>query len=209
MKWVIVAVVVLVVLAVCVVAGCRMLASRDTAATLAVTAKAPGRVAIVFYSQSKVRNTALLAQWIQKHIGGDLIEVEPEVPYPEPYSETLKEANRERKAGTPRAIRPVPSLDGYEVVFVGSPIWYGTYAPALATFLKDNPLPGKTVIPFSTHGGGGAANFERDLKAACPGAKVLPGFTARASNQIERRLGVGLAAHHTEDDVVRWLNGLF
>ena len=209
MKWVIVAVVVLVVLAVCVVAGCRMLATRDTASTLAVTAKAPGRVAILFFSQSKVRNTALLAQWIQKHIGGDLIEITPEIPYPEPYSETLKEANRERKEGTARAIRPVPSLEEYEVVFVGSPIWYGTYAPPVATFLKDHPLAGKTLIPFSTHGGGGSANFERDLKTACPEAKMLPGVTARASNQIERRLGVGLAAHHTEDDVINWLNGIF
>ena len=47
------------------------------------------------------------------------------------------------------------------------------------------------------------------LKAACPEAKVLSGFTARGSNQIERRLRVGVTAHHTEDDVVRWLNGLF
>ena len=40
-------------------------------------------------------------------------------------------------------------------------------------------------------------------------AVVLEGFTARGSNQIERRLKVGVTAHHTEDDVVRWLNGLF
>jgi len=56
---------------------------------------------------------------------------------------------------------------------------------------------------------GGAPLFERDVKAACPEAKVLPGFTARGSNQIERRLRVGVTAHHTEDDVVRWLNGIF
>ena len=71
------------------------------------------------------------------------------------------------------------------------------------------PLAGKTVVPFCTHGGGGKGRFEQDVQTACPEAKVLKGFTARGSNQIERRLKVGVTAHHTEDDVVRWLNGLF
>ena len=174
-----------------------------------MTAKAPGRVAIVFYSQSKVRNTALIAKWIQKHLGGDLIEIETVEPYPEPYTLTLAAAEKERRSGQKRPIKPAPSLAAYDVVFLGTPIWYGSYAFPVEQFLKSNPLAGKTVVPFSTHGGGGAPLFARDVKAACPGAKVLEGFTARGSNQIERRLKVGVTAHHTEDDVVRWLNRLF
>ena len=166
-------------------------------------------MAIVYYSQSKVRNTALIAKWIQKHLGGDLIEIETVEPYPEPYTLTLAAAEKERRSGQKRPVKPVPSLAAYDVVFLGTPIWYGTYAFPVEQFLKSNPLAGKTVVPFSTHGGGGAPLFARDVKAACPGAKVLEGFTARGSNQIERRLKVGVTAHHTEDDVVRWLNGLF
>ena len=79
----------------------------------------------------------------------------------------------------------------------------------MATFLKSHPFAGKTLIPFSTHGGGGAPLVESDLKAACPEATVLKGFTARGSNQIERRLNIGVTSHHTEDDVVAWLNSLF
>lgn len=184
----------------------RLRAGRDTSATLAVTAKVPGRVAIVYYSQSKVRNTALIAQWIQKHVGGDLIEIKPVEPYPEPYAFTLAAAEKERRSGVKRPIRTVPSLAAYDVVFLGSPIWYGSCAFPVEQFLKANPLAGKTVVPFSTHGGGGAPLYERDVKAACPAAKVLAGFTARGSNQVERRLKVGVTAHHTEDDVVRWLN---
>ena len=187
----------------------RIRAGRDTSATVPCTAKVPGKVAIVYYSQSKVQNTALIAKWIQKHVGGDLIPIETVEPYPEPYFRTLTTATLERRNGKKRPIKPTPSLTKYDVVFLGTPIWYGTYAFPVELFLKANPLHGKTVVPFSTHGGGGAPLYERDVKAACPQAKVMPGFAARGSNQVERRLGAGVTAHHTEDDVVRWLNETF
>ena len=209
MTRIIVGIIILLLVAAGAAAALRLRAGRDTSATLAATAKVPGRVAIVYYSQSKVQNTARIAQWIQKHVGGDLIAIETVEPYPEPYTFTLATAEKERRSGKKRPIKPVPSLAAYDVVFLGSPIWYGTCAFPVEQFLKSNPLAGKTVVPFSTHGGGGAPLFERDVKAACPGAKVLAGFTARGSNQVERRLKVGVTAHHTEDDVVRWLNGLW
>ena len=187
----------------------RVRAGRDTSATIPCTAKVHGKVAIMYYSQSKVQNTALIAKWIQKYVGGDLIAIETVEPYPEPYFRTLATATLERRSGNKRTIKPLPSLEGYGEVFLGTPIWYGTYAFPVELFLKSNPLAGMTVAPFSTHGGGGAPLYERDGKSACPHARVLPGFTARGSNQIERRLGTGVTAHHTEDDVVRWLNAIF
>ena len=196
-------------LAVTAVVALRLRAGRDTSATIGLTAKVPGRVAIVYYSQSKVQNTALVARWIQKHVGGDLIAIETEKPYPEPYFRTLAAAELERRSGTFRPIKPTPDLAAYDIVFLGSPIWYGSCAFPVKQFLKAHPLAGKMVAPFSTHGGGGAPLYARDVKAACPEAKVLADFTARASNQVERRLKVGVTAHHTEDDVVRWLNGIF
>jgi len=187
----------------------RVRAMRDTDASTKFTGKIPGKVAIVYYSQSKGRNTEIVAKWIQKHVGGDLIAIETVEPYPNAYFSTLRAAESERKNGKYRPIKPVPSLDSYDVVFIGSPIWYGTYAFPVAQFLKNDPLAGKKVIPFSTHGGGGSANFERDIRNACPEATVLPEFTARGANQIERRMNIGVTAHHTEDDVVEWLNRLF
>ena len=209
MKIAIIAISVIVLVAI-VAVGCRLLGKhRRTEATVPLTAKVPGRAAIVYFSQSKVKNTALVAKWIQKHIGGELVEVIPVKPYPDAYFDTLKESNRERKEGTRREIQPVTIPEDCEVVFIGSPIWYGTFAPPIATFLKENPLAGKTVVPFCTHGGGGAGRFEQDVQSACPEAKVLKGFVARGSNQIERRLDVGVPSHHTEDDVITWLNGIF
>ena len=195
--------------AVCTIAGCRMFSKRSTDATIPLTAKLPGKAAVVCYSQSKVRNTATIAQWIAKHAGATLFVLEMAEPYPEPYFSTLKAAYKDFKAGTLPALKDIPDLDGYDVVFLGSPIWYGTYAMPVGTFLKANPLAGKTVAPFCTHGGGGAGRFAADLQKACPGAKLLEPLVIRGSNQIERRMGLGVSAHHTEDDVVEWLNRLF
>jgi uncharacterized membrane protein len=87
----IVAVVIAVVLA-CAVVGCRMFSKRSTEATIQLAAKPAGKIAIVYFSQSQVQNTALVAKWIQKHVGGDLVPLEMVTPYPEPYGETLKGA---------------------------------------------------------------------------------------------------------------------
>lgn len=194
---------------VCAVAGCMMFAKRDTKATIPLTAKPQGRVAIVYYSQSQVQNTALIAKWIQKHVGGDLFPLEMVEPYPEPYGDTLKVAGKHHKEGTHPPLKNIPDLAEYDIVFFGSPIWYGTYAPPVATFLDAGRLAGKTIAPFCTHGGGGAGHFFADVIQACPDAKVLDGLTIRGSNQIERRLGTGVTSHHTEDDVVEWLNRIF
>lgn len=200
---------IVVVAAIAVVAGCRILASRSTEATMALTAKLPGKVAVVYYSQSKVGNTATVAKWIAKHTGGELVPIEAVEAYPDAYGDTLKAAQKDMQNGGTRAIRAVPSLDGYDVVFIGSPIWYGTYAPPVAEFFKAHSLAGKTVVPFCTHGGGGAGRYFVDVRKACPAATVKEGLTIRGSNQIERRLGTGVTSHHTEDDVVNWLNTVF
>ena len=166
-------------------------------------------MAVVYYSQSKVRNTATVAQWIAKHTGGTLIELEMAEPYPEPYSATLKAVGKDFDAGTLPALKNMPNLDGYDVVFLGSPIWYGTYALPVGTFLKGNPLARKNVAPFCTHGGGGSGRFAADIRQSCPAARVLDGLSIRGSNQIERRMGLGVSVRHTENDVVAWLNRIF
>ena len=200
---------IVVVAAIAFVAGCRILANRSTEATVALTAKVPGKIAVVYYSQSKVGNTATVAKWIAKHTGGELVPLETVEAYPDAYGETLKAAKKDMENGGTRAIKAVPPLDGYDVVFIGTPIWYGTYAPPVAEFFKTHSFAGKTVVPFCTHGGGGAGRYFVDVRKACPAATVKEGLTIRGSNQVERRLGTGVTVHHTEDDVVNWLNALF
>ena len=170
--------------------------------------KPQGKVAVVFFSQSKVGNTRQIAEWIAEATGGDPVEIERAEPYPEPYGETLKAAQAEISSSTLPAIRPLAAnLSDYDVVFLGSPVWYGTYAAPVGSFLKATDLSGKTVIPFCTHGGGGEGRTFADIRKAVPAAKVvMPGFVARGSNQIERRIGVGVTRTTCKADVVNWLN---
>ena len=209
MKIVLIVAAVAAVVAILTFVGCRLYGSRETAATVELKARPQGKIAIVYYSQSKVQNTALVAHWIQKHTGGDLIPLELVTPYPDAYGDTLKAVQRDISEDRHPTLKSVPDLSGYDIVFIGAPIWYGTYATPLATFFDAQKLSGKTIAPFCTHGGGGCGRFFVDVKKACPAAKTLEGLTIRGSNQIERRIGTGVTAHSTEDDVVVWLNAIF
>lgn len=204
------AVVAIVVLAATLATGCMLLfREKKDDAPVALAWKPRGKVAVVFFSQSEVGNTRIVAEWIAEATGGELAEVAPLSPYPEPYGETLRVANAERADGTAPAIKPIAAaIDDCDTVFIGSPVWYGTFAAPVSTFLSDHSLAGKTVIPFCTHGGGGAGRTFEDIKAACPDSIVLPGFSARGSNQIERRIGVGVKRTTSKNDVVAWLNKL-
>lgn len=61
----------------------------------------------------------------------------------------------------------------YDTVFIGTPNWFNKVAPAVASFLADNDFSGKTVVPFCTHGGNGAARVAADLHNYLPDTQVV------------------------------------
>jgi hypothetical protein len=61
-------------------------------------------------------------------------------------------------------------------VFIGSPNWWDTIAPPVATFLSEYDLSGKTIVPFCTHGGGGLGRIGRDIARLCSQSTVLSSF---------------------------------
>ena len=131
-------------------------------------------------------------------------------PYPGGYSDVVKKAREDFNNNTFPAIVPFEkNLADYDVIFIGSPVWFGTYALRLATFLAGNDFRGKTIVPFATHGGGGAGRFYDDIRKNALGANIKPGFTAKGSNQIERRLGRGTKNKINKYDVIVWLNEVF
>lgn len=131
-----------------------------------------GRTLIVYYSWSG--NTRRVARIIHEIAGGDLIELEPVEPYPTSYSATLERARREIRAGLkPQLKTRIEGVENYDVVFIGSPNWWGTIAPPVTSFLSQYNLSGKTIAPFFTHGGGGLQKMLDDLKKLCPKSKIL------------------------------------
>lgn len=125
---------------------------------------------ILYYSYGG--NTQQIAQRIQQRLGGDLARIQPVVPYPEDYNAVVDQGKREVRDGTTPELQPLEVDPGdYDVVFLGTPVWWYTFAPAVKTFLVQNHLAGKTVHPFVTDGGWIGHTVE-DLAKACSGAKL-------------------------------------
>ena len=90
-------------------------------------------------------------------------------------------------------------MSQYDTVFIGGPVWWGTYPQVMFTFFKKHrdDLKGKTVIPFTTHEGSGLANCGNDVKKAFPGANVQKGFSI-----------YGHDVRDGKDKVIKWLKEL-
>lgn len=135
----------------------------------------PDRILIACYSWSG--NTRAAAEMIQKTTGGTLFEIKPAKPYPTDYRACVDQAKKEINSNFRPELAAGIDLKKYDVIFVGSPNWWGTMAPPVATFLTTHDLKGKTVVPFFTHGGGGMQRCETDVRKLCPESAVLKAAT--------------------------------
>jgi flavodoxin len=154
------------------------------------------KILIAYYSHSG--NTKEMAIQIQKVVGGDLFEIQTVKPYPSEYNVVTKQAKAEINKGYKPPIKSkVNNIAGYDIVFIGTPIWWGTMAPPVATFLSENNLSGKTIIPFCTHGSGGPSNFFIDT------AKLLP-----QSIIVDGKGLNGSSVKTSQNEVSEWLNSI-
>ncbi len=153
-------------------------------------------VLIVYYSQSG--NTKAVAEQIQAKFGGDLFEIALKTPYPEDEGETIEIVGRQREEGVlPELSGAVENLSDYDVVFLGTPVWFGTASLPVLAFVEAHDFAGKTVIPFYTCGGGDAGTYIADITPHLEGAAILEAF---GNNRAERTAGTHTAkvAAHLE-----------
>lgn len=156
------------------------------------------RVLIAYFSWSG--NTRAVAETIAKNTGAEIFEIVPETPYPTQYRKCTQQAKKEiAEKFRPKLKTALPNFDEFDVVFVGSPNWWGTYAPPVATFLDDPALAKKTIVPFFTHGGGGMQRCESDMKKHLPSAKFLKAMTLSGSDADD---------DDTEDEIKSWLQNI-
>ena len=121
-------------------------------------------------------NTEVIAEYIKDIVGADMFKVEPLNPYPKDYMECIEEAKVRTKEHNAPIKENVPDITSYEVIYVGSPIYWGGMPEELFTALKGLDYSGKIIRPFTTHEGSGLSGVPRQLKEICVGAEVLDGL---------------------------------
>ncbi|MBQ5994188.1 MAG: flavodoxin [Bacteroidales bacterium] len=123
-------------------------------------------------------NTKIVADYISEITGADQFEIVTHKYDGMAYTPLIELAKKEAAAGElPPYEGAAPDLSGYDTVFIGGPVWWGTYPQVMFTLFKDINLDGKTVIPFTTHEGSGLASCASDVRKAFPKAKVTGEFS--------------------------------
>ena len=164
-------------------------------------AKAGGkRALVVYFSRADENynvgyiekgNTRILAEMIAEATGADTFEIKPAKPYPKEYTPATEVAKKEKSENArPEIVGTMPDVSGYDVIFLGYPIWWGDLPMPCYTFLGKVKLEGKTIAPFCTHEGSGLSGTDRYIadatKAKVTEALEMKGTTAQ-KNQAEAK----------------------
>ena len=138
------------------------------------------KVLVLYYSLTS--NTKTVAQEIATRLDADIEEITLVEPYDTAFQATIDRCKADREKGILPEINPLKSnVADYDWIFIGYPIWFGTYAPPIATMLEKVDLSNKWVVPFCTFGSGGLESSVKDLTKKQPNAKILPGYGVRAA----------------------------
>ena len=126
-------------------------------------------------------NTEVIAEYIEELTQGDMFKVEPATPYSADYQTCIEEAKERTKNHNAPIKQQVPDISSYEVIYIGSPVYWGGMPEELFTALKDIDFTGKKIRPFVTHEGSGLSSIPSQLRNICKGAEVLEGIAITGS----------------------------
>jgi flavodoxin len=159
-------------------------------------ASAQSKILVAYFSHTG--NTKAVAEEIKKQTGADIYEIVPQKAYPTDYKLVVEQAKTEieRDYRPPLKSKTI-DIKKYDIIVVGSPCWWSTMAPPVATFLTSYNFSGKKIAPFMTHEGSRFGNTLNDIKSLCPKATLLEGMTIRGSE-------VGNA----KEQIAKWANHL-
>ena len=161
---------------------------ETTESEIAETDVNGGNVLIAYFSHTG--NTEEAAQMIAEYTGGTLAEIQRA----EEYGDLQEEAEAEILDGVhPEITVSVDSIEEYDTIFVGYPIWWDEAPAMIATFLAENDFSGKTLLPFCTSSSDDIGNSLHIFSELCPDAEIAEGLTANDLNDIEPWIqGLGL-----------------
>ena len=152
-------------------------------------------------------NTEVLVDYITKITGAKSFKIEPRIAYPENYEETVRIANEEKSANSrPEIKEALSSVDDYDIILLGYPIWHGNLPNIVMTQLENLNFDGKVIFPFNTHEGSGKGTSISDIKNCVGGgATVKDGFSLKGS-EARKEENYGAVREWLEEEVEVELN---
>lgn len=155
-----------------------------------------GKVLVVYYSLTG--HTKEIADKIKTLTGADAFRLETAEPLPTGAKLHLAIKDQLKTKKYP-ALKQMPDLTGYDVVFVGAPVWWYTAATPVLSFLEQADFQGAKVAFFSTQGSNRGA-FLPDVAALTKNAQILPDASF---NNMGKEYDDAVAAK-----IAAWINGL-
>lgn len=165
------------------IASCSSHAQKQNEAAKSINTT-PDKKSILIVYLTRTGNTEAVARMIQENVGGDLVALELENPYPKDYQATVKQVTAENEKGYLPRLKTKIDIQKYQTIFLGFPTWGMQLPPPMKSFLKQYDLSGKTVIPFNTNAGYGVGSSFQTVKELCPNSRVPEGFEIKGG--IER-----------------------
>ncbi len=141
-------------------------------------------------------NTQYVAYIIAENTGADIFRIEPVTPYPLDHSELEDIAQKEQAENfRPEIAGAVKNIEQYDTIFFGFPNWYYDMPMIMYSFLDQNDLAGKTVVPFVTSGASGFSDSINTIKEMEPDADVVTDGLSILRNVVQ----------DSEADIIEWL----
>ena len=167
-------------------AACGQAGETSAAELSAAEPGVHGKTLIVYFSWSSSGNTEKMTNTIRERTGGDLLKIEPATAYPTDHSECGEVAKAERDGNARPEIANLPdSLDEYDTIFIGYPIWWHTAPMIIGMFLESYDLSGKEIYPFSQSASMDTEQFANSMdfvRTSAKNAAVHDGLFAEASD---------------------------
>lgn len=92
----------------------------------------------------------------------------------------------------------IETVDQYDTILLGYPNWWGDMPMPLYTFLEENDFAGKTIIPFTVHGGSGFSDTVDTIAQLQPDAQVSSDGLSISRNDVA----------DAADEITSWAEGL-
>src|SRR5687768_3617322 len=168
----------------------------------------PSERKILIVYLSRTNNTKAIAEFIHQRIGGTMVALELETPYPADYNATVQQVARQNETGyLPPLKTKIDRIEQHDFVFLGFPTWGMRLPPPIKSFLRQYSLTGKTVIPFNTNAGYGEGSSFQTIRELCPQSTVLEGFVIRGGLERDGQYLVikGARAEEAQKEVENWL----